>query len=80
MTGRKMTEEEVFVSAMNAAISGFIAASGNEIIGDAKLEKEVRGLHSISLEKVERIVELATHAAGYAADNWRVIYEDGEEE
>ena len=78
MTHRKMSGEEVFVSAMNAAISGFMAASGNELIERAVHQKKVYGHMSGVINTIVAIVELASYVGNEAVGSWDEFCEDSE--
>lgn len=78
MTDRKMSGEEVFVSAMNAAISGFITAKGDQIIERAKQQNRVFGDMSDAINAIVLIVELASHAGFSAVQSWNEFSEESD--
>lgn len=62
MTDRKMTDEEVFVGAMNAAISGLMAAHGNAIFNLAKEDMQKDHRLTLARDLIFEIVEIASIA------------------
>jgi hypothetical protein len=65
----KMTEEEVFVGAMNAAITGLMSSLGNSVFDMARSDSQA-GDHDLTLtsEMIGEIVGLARIAGEAAAD------------
>lgn len=78
MTDRKMTEEEVFVSAMNAAISGLMAAKGGAIFEKAKYDKRAYGSLSDAISEITFFAEVAFHVGCAATKNWNEFCEESE--
>lgn len=78
MTNRKMSSEEVFVSAMNAAISGFMAANGAEIFDSSKQQQRMFGHRSHAINSIVAIVDLASLAGDSAVEKWNEFCEESE--
>ena len=58
-----MTDEEVFVGAMNAAINGLMAARGEAIFDMAENEMKSEPKLSFALDMIDEVVELSSKAA-----------------
>ena len=74
MTGRKMSREEVFVGAMNAAISGLMVGQSEALVGNW-----MNGYPEVQRrdqERIEKIGEIAFIAARDAIEWWEDQFGD----
>lgn len=80
MTDRKMSDEEVFVSAMNAAITGLMSAHGDAIFDLAKSDMQHEKKLCFALCMIDEVVQLSSEAGRFAVlarDNFKLEI-DGE--
>ena len=74
-----MTEEEVFVGAMNAAINGMMAAIGPHIYETAKQDMAFGHLRE-STKMIREVVRLASIAGNCAINEHEQFHIDGQDE
>lgn len=68
MTDRKMTDEEVFVSAMNAAITGLMASHGVAIFDLAAADMREDCRLNLARDLIDEVVTIASIAGKFALE------------